>query len=118
MEENNNLKEELLQLKLNSANWELSALATFELEKKNFSGSSENIIAELVKQSEIIPYEGVLCGDVLLREKGAKVFSHEWIFAQFDDGHISGYLLIHYSIVGGEPGNWKVIDSYLFGEEE
>ncbi|HWL23705.1 MAG TPA: hypothetical protein VNR38_08140 [Ureibacillus sp.] len=125
LEENNKLKEEnirlsegLQQLEDNSTNSKLDHLAVNELEKKNFLGSPKDIIAELVKHPELIPYEGVLGGDVLIREEGTKVLSHEWIFAPFDDGHILGYLLIHYSIVDGKPGNWKVIDSYMYGEQD
>lgn len=118
LEENIQLKEEIKKLKEAFAESKLDDLAAFELEKKNYFGSPKDIITELVKHPELIPYEGVLGGEILFREEGAKVLSHEWIFAPFDDGHISGYLLIHYSIVDGKPGDWKVVDSYLFGEED
>lgn len=118
LEENIKLKEELQQLKFNSTDSKLPELANFELKKKNYLGSPKDIIAELVKRPELIPYEGVLGGELFIREEGAKVLSHEWIFAPFDDGHIGGYLLIHYSIVDGKPGDWKVLDSYVSGEED
>jgi cell division protein FtsL len=86
------------------------------LKHRGFNGEVQEIIADLVKHNELIPYDGALGGKMGFYSK-EKVFvlSDKWVYAYFDDGHINGYMLLSYSINNGNI-SWKVIDSYLFGQ--
>lgn len=86
------------------------------LKLRGFNGEVQEIVADLVKHNELIPYEGVLGGKMCFYSK-EKVFvlSDKWVYAYFDDGHINGYMLLGYSINNGNI-SWEVIDSYLFGQ--
>jgi len=86
------------------------------LKQRGFNGEVQEIIADLLKHNELIPYDGTLGGTMGFHNR-EKVFvlSDKWVYAYFDDGHINGYMLLSYS-VNGRNISWKVIDSYLFGQ--
>lgn len=86
------------------------------LKLRGFNGEVQEIIADLVKHNELIPYDGALGGKMGFYSK-EKIFvlSDKWVYAYFGDGHINGYMLLSYSI-NNENITWKVIDSYLFGQ--
>lgn len=76
----------------------------------------KDIINDLRKHPELIPYDGVLGGTMGFYDpEGIHILSDRWVFAGFDDGHINGYMLLSYSINDGKI-SWEVIDSYLDGE--
>lgn len=75
---------------------------------------SQDIINDLMKHDELIPYEGVLGGKMnFYSEKDIFVLSDKWVLAYFEDGHIGGNMLLEYSIKDDKI-SWKVIDSYVF----
>lgn len=77
---------------------------------------NKDIINDLIKHPELIPYDGVLGGTMGFYDpEGIQVLSDRWVFAGFDDGHINGYMLLRYSSNDGKI-SWEVIDSYLDGE--
>jgi hypothetical protein len=86
------------------------------LKRRGFNGEVQEIIADLVKHNELIPYDGALGGKMGFYSK-EKIFviSDKWVYAYFDDGHINGYMLLSYNI-NNRNISWKVIDSYLFGQ--
>lgn len=84
------------------------------LKRQGFDGSVQDIINDLLKHNELIPYDGVLGGKMGFHSKeNVYVLSDKWVYAYFDDGHINGYMLLSYSVNNGAI-SWKVIDSYLF----
>ncbi len=84
------------------------------LKRQGFDGNIQDIINDLVKHDELIPYKGVLGGKMgFYYKERIHVLSDKWVYAYFEDGHISGYMLLSYSIDNKEI-SWKVIDSYLF----
>jgi hypothetical protein len=86
-----------------------------ELKRKGFKGDSQEIISNLIKHSELIPYEGVLGGTMgFYDESRIYVLTDQWVLASFNDGHIDGYMLLKYNLSNGKI-LWKVIDSYLMG---
>lgn len=86
------------------------------LKQQGFNGSIQDIIDDLVKHPELIPYAGVLGGKMgFYSPENICVLSDKWVYAGFDDGHINGYMLLAYSITNGTI-SWEVIDSYLFGQ--
>jgi hypothetical protein len=84
------------------------------LEHLGFTGTTEDIINELLLHPEIIPYEGILGGSVYFSESESKVISHEWIFAPFSDGHFVGHSLVKYLIKDNKPTDFEVIASYTY----
>jgi hypothetical protein len=86
------------------------------LKQRGFNGGVQEIIADLVKHNELIPYDGVLGGKMGFHNR-EKIFvlSDKWVYAYFDDGHINGYMLLSYS-ANSRNISWEVIDSYLFGQ--
>mgnify|MGYP001501440579 CR=1 FL=1 len=87
------------------------------LKLKGFDGNVQDIVNDLIKHYDLIPYKGVLGGKMgFYFEDKIYVLSDKWVFAYFEDGHINGYMLLNYSIDNSKNISWKVIDSYLFGE--
>lgn len=80
---------------------------------KSFPSNNPQIIDDLTKHSELIPYKGVLGGKMGFYKEDIFVISDKWVLAYFEDGHIGGNMLLEYS-VKDENIFWKVIDSYLF----
>jgi len=86
------------------------------LKRQGFDGNVQDIINDLIKHDELIPYAGVLGGKMgFYNKEKIYVLSDKWVYAHFDDGHINGYMLLSYSVNNGTI-SWKVIDSYLFGQ--
>lgn len=86
------------------------------LKQQGFNGSVQDIIDDLVKHPELIPYDGVLGGKMgFYYKENIHVLTDKWVFAGFDDGHINGYMLLSYNIKNGAI-SWKALDSYLSGE--
>jgi hypothetical protein len=90
-----------------------SDMVLIELKQLNFDGTPEDIIADLLKHPELIPYEAILGGQMGF-SADSKLLSHQWVFASFSDGHILGIMLLKYSIKDGKIDGWKVMDSYLY----
>ncbi|AET67761.1 hypothetical protein Desor_2157 [Desulfosporosinus orientis DSM 765] len=86
----------------------------YGLEQQGFVGSVQDIVNDLIKHPELIPYEGVLGGKMGFYNKDEiYVLTDQWVCAYFNDGHIGGSLLLSYKINNGAI-EWKVIDSRLF----
>lgn len=103
------LKGEIEKVKL--ANYDNSTI--LELQREGFTGQLKDVIADLKLHTELIPYKGVLGGTMgFYGDNDIHVLTNRWVFAYFEDGHISGYMLLRYDINNGNI-SWKVIDSYL-----
>jgi len=93
-----------------SYNWDIIE----GLKIKGFEGNVQDIINDLVRHDELIPYEGALGGKMgFYSEDRIYVLSDKWVFAYFEDGHAYGYMLLSYSIDNNKI-SWKIIDSYIF----
>lgn len=87
------------------------------LAEQGFEGSVLDIVDDLIKHPELIPYEGVLGGKMGFYHKDEiYVLTDQWVCANFDDGHISGSLLLRYKINNGAI-SWDIIDSRLFYQD-
>jgi hypothetical protein len=84
------------------------------LTKKGLKDPVAEIVADLRKHPELIPYKGVLGGSMGFYYEGEiHILSSKWVLAYFDDGHIAGILLLKYEVSDEGKISWKVIDSYL-----
>ena len=72
------------------------------------------ICRDLLAKPELIPYDGVLGGTMgYLDQNNIRILNDKWVVARFEDGHISGKMLLRFEIDNDSKISWKVIDSYL-----
>jgi len=81
------------------------------LKEKGLSDPVREIIDDLIKHSELIPYKGILGGTMEFYDREIWILNNKWVFAYFEDGHVMGYLLLEYSISDDGKIEWKRIAS-------
>jgi hypothetical protein len=96
-----------------SNNLLLSRWFVEKLKDKGLANPVRDIISDLADHRELIPYEGVLGGTMRFYEGYTWVLNEKWAFAYFEDGHISGYLLLEYEVENNGKINWKRIAAML-----
>jgi len=75
----------------------------------------ENLIADLRCHPEVIPYSGVLGGRMGFSEPDRiRVLSDSWVYAPFEDGHVSGEAIFSYRV---GPGGKDHVACGCFGNE-
>ncbi len=86
-------------------------LSIYKLERQGINDYT--IIADdlYTKGAEVIGNEGVLGGTMHFTE--VRILSDQWAYGMYEDGHIMGYGLYEYTVVGPETFEWKVILEYL-----
>ena len=84
------------------------------LQKNGLSDPEEELIANLMQHTELIPYDGVMGGTMgFYSKKDIHILSIRWVLAAFEDGHIGGHMLLEYRVDSGGKINWRVIEAYL-----
>ena len=67
-----------------------------------------------MERPEVIPFEGRLGGTMDFYDPDRiNVLSDRWVYAEFDDGHSQGAMLLEYERTEGGTIKWSVIDAYL-----
>ncbi|MEO0100548.1 MAG: hypothetical protein ABIL04_06070 [candidate division WOR-3 bacterium] len=99
-------KEALLEGQPRLNRWEIE-----ELKKKGLQDPVPEIIADLKRRQDLIPYKAILGGKMYFYE--VYVLSPRWVLASFEDGHIMGRMFLRYSVGNNGRISWRVIDSYL-----
>ena len=109
------LKEQAKILKeANSPKSNLSKEPEIQLRIEGLQNPTEELTKDLMKHTELIPYNGTLGGKVgFYSEKNIKILNSRWVLANFDDGHISGAMLLEYKVSKNGIISWRVIDSFL-----
>ena len=80
------------------------------LKEKGLSNPVQDIVSNLTKHRELIPYKGVLGGTMgFYYDKEIWVLNNKWVFAYFDDGHYGGHMLLEYNVADNGKINWKRI---------
>lgn len=90
-------------------NIKLSDWAIESLKAKGLSDPVRDIISDLLKHPELIPYEGILGGTMRFYENEIRVLNNKWVYAYFEDGHYSGYMLLEYDVTDNGKISWKKI---------
>jgi len=73
-----------------------------------------DIIADLNKHPELIPFKGVLGGTMRFAGKeGVHILNIHYVLATFDDGHIEGSMLLQYDVAPGGKISWKALNARL-----
>lgn len=70
----------------------------------------QEVLKDLLEQSQLIPYEGVLGGTMFMAE--GWLLTDRFALAVFEDGHVMGHMVLEYDIDGGSI-HWKVLSAYL-----
>ncbi|MFA5393552.1 MAG: hypothetical protein WC081_05960 [Candidatus Ratteibacteria bacterium] len=92
----------------------LSSQEIQNLKKKGLKNPVNDIVADLIKHSELIPYQGTLGGKMgFYSEKDIYVLSTKLVRASFEDGHTGGWMLLEYQVMDKNKISWKVLESYL-----
>lgn len=85
----------------------LNGTSMAEFKQKGFLDPIAAITSDLRLHQELITVPGVLGGAMSFHE--IYVLTHRWALAEFDDGHISGYMLLEYNVSDNGKISWKVI---------
>lgn len=74
----------------------------------------EQLRQDLMEHPELIPFEGRLGGTMDFYDpQRIRVLSDRWVYAEFDDGHSQGAMLLEYERTGDGAIEWDVFDAYL-----
>lgn len=85
-----------------------------ELKKKGLEHPVADLVADLQKHPELIPYKGVLGGTMAFGfPDKIYVLTDRYVLAYFEDGHIAGWMLLEYTVGRGGKISWRVTDAYL-----
>jgi len=83
------------------------------LKEKGLKNPTEDLLSDLEKQENLIPFKGTLGGTMYFLRENALILNQKWIFAPFEDGHICGSLILEYRVKKNGKISWKVISSHL-----
>jgi len=84
------------------------------LRRRGLSDPVKDIVVDLMKHRELIPYEGTLGGTMgFYYPDNVWVLTNKWVLASFEDGHMGGYMFLQYKVSENGKISWTVIDSSL-----
>lgn len=81
------------------------------MKKKGLANPVEDIISDLGKHRDLIPYKGILGGTMDFYGRNIWILTNKWVLAYFEDGHTAGYMLLEYSITDNGKITWKRISA-------
>lgn len=79
------------------------------LKEAGLDNPPEQLRDELMSHPDLIPYEGVLGGTMGFVRHTISPLSPQWIYAEFEDGHVMGRCLLEYDITSEGAIAWTVI---------
>ncbi len=84
-----------------------------QLRQKGLDNPIDDLKSNLVKNADLIPYEGTLGGTMHFYREMMYVLTGKWMLAYFEDGHRAGYMLLEYEVDPQGNIQWEVVDVYL-----
>jgi hypothetical protein len=79
-----------------------------DLRRQGLKNPARDLRADLLTHPELIPFPGVHGGTMyILPEDRIALLTPPYAFAEFDDGHIGGTMLLEYTILPGPQIQWK-----------
>jgi hypothetical protein len=70
----------------------------------------EDILRDLFENPQLIPHEGILGGTMRFHSMDdLKLINGQWAFARYEDGHITGEMLLEYQVNRNGTISWTVI---------
>ena len=95
----------------------LHPISRFDISQLRERGLEEpvaDLISDLQRHPELIPYPGVLGGRMGFNDVARmRVLSGSWVYADFDDGHVSGEAILEYQVAAGGRISWRVLESQM-----
>ena len=83
-----------------------------QLRHRGLANPVEDLIADLQRHPELIPYPGELGGQMGFMERDRiRVLSRAWVYAPFDDGHVAGEAIFEYQVSESGSISWRIIES-------
>ncbi len=82
-----------------------------QMKDKGLDNPVQNLIEDLSRHPELIPYKSVLGGHMRFFKDEIYVLTSRWVLAYFEDGHIAGKMLLEYSVADDGTISWKVLQS-------
>ena len=83
------------------------------LRRLDLSNREREILDDLARHPELIPYKGLEGGTMRFYSSECSVLSPEWVYGYFEDGHIVGHGLFRYRVEPGGQITWKRLDARL-----
>jgi hypothetical protein len=83
------------------------------LQTKGLDDPVNELRDDLAAHTELIPYEGVRGGKMRFVRHTIAILSTRWVYAEFEDGHVSGDCLLEYDVGGDGTITWKMISAGL-----
>jgi len=79
-----------------------------DLKRQGLENPPRQLRESLVAHTELIPYPGVLGGRMfIVPDEKIVLLKPPYAFAEFEDGHIGGKMLIEYTVLPGPQIQWK-----------
>ncbi len=84
------------------------------LRARGLADPVRQVRADLAAHPELIPFKGVLGGTMgFYATDEITVLNGEWVYADFDDGHIGGYGVFRYRVAPGGRIAWTCVTAKL-----
>ena len=62
---------------------------------------------DLLRRPDLIPFEGTMGGRMQFVPTGIALLSPEWIYARFEDGHVTGSCLLAFDVLPSGEISWR-----------
>jgi hypothetical protein len=79
-----------------------------DLKRQGLENPPRQLRESLVAHTELIPFRGVLGGTMyIVPDEKIVLLNPPYVFAEFEDGHIGGTMLVEYTVLPGPQIQWK-----------
>jgi hypothetical protein len=79
-----------------------------ELKQLGLARPPRQLRESLISHAELIPYRGIQGGTMfILPDEAIVLLKPPYVFAEFEDGHVGGAMLVEYTILPGPQIQWK-----------
>lgn len=96
---------------------DISSITVFEIQqlrKLGLENPLSDLKNDLIQKSDLIQFDGELDGTMRILSHNSIALLHGgWAYAVYEDGHISGGMLLEYSVHQGVI-EWKILQTKLF----
>ncbi|OJV64607.1 MAG: hypothetical protein BGO41_13465 [Clostridiales bacterium 38-18] len=81
----------------------------------NSNGFSDiqQFLNTLTDHPELIPTEGILGGTMRWYPEMSIVLDDKFVYAYFEDGHISGHAILQYKLLGNSEVEWQTSQTFM-----
>ena len=84
------------------------------LRERGLQKPVEDLIADLGRHPEVIPYPGISGGRMRFTDLDrVRVLSDSWVYAPFDDGHVDGEAIFGYRVAPDGKISWRIVASRM-----